>query len=110
MLASMPDRELKAHLRRRLTAHTEHTMTDVTTLMTELERIRVEGFSTNRQESVEGVTAIGAPVRQGGVEGAPVIAGISIVGPTSRMEPKLTGAAPRIISAAAEIGVGMKRR
>lgn len=61
---------------------TDHTITDPDELMAELERVRERGVAYNLEESMEGLHAIGAPVKRldGGVHGA-----ISISGPANRM-------------------------
>ena len=61
---------------------TPHTITDVAELLSELERVRERGVAYNLEESMEGLHAIGAPVKRidDGVHGA-----ISISGPANRM-------------------------
>lgn len=65
-----------------LPAQTERTITDEETLHAELEAIRERGYSTNEGETVNGLTAIGAPIRSADDQ---VIGSISISGPTHRL-------------------------
>ncbi len=67
-------------------AVTANTLTDPEVLREELERIRREGVSISRGENIEGITAIAVPIREG--EGT-VVAGISISGPSSRLNDSL---------------------
>jgi DNA-binding IclR family transcriptional regulator len=67
-------------------AITSNTLTDLEALRKEMERIRREGVSISRGENIEGITAIAAPIREG--EG-PVVAGISVSGPSSRLNDSL---------------------
>ena len=66
-------------------AHTEHTVTDLEQLHTELKRIRRTGYATAVDELEVGLAAMAAPVR--GVHGD-VIAALTISGPTLRMTPE----------------------
>ncbi|QIN77491.1 helix-turn-helix domain-containing protein [Rubrobacter marinus] len=67
-------------------AVTANTLTDPEALREELERIRREGVSISRGENIEGITAIAAPIREGV---GTVVAGISVSGPTSRLNDSL---------------------
>jgi IclR family acetate operon transcriptional repressor len=68
----------------RLTAKTEHTITDVATLRTELAEIRRRGYAVNRRESEPGVISVAAPIRDATGK---TIAAISVAGPAERLEP-----------------------
>jgi DNA-binding IclR family transcriptional regulator len=68
-----------------LETHTEHTVTDLEQLRTELKRIRRVGYATAVDELEVGLAAMAAPVR--GVHGD-VIAALTISGPTLRMTPE----------------------
>lgn len=64
-----------------LPGKTEQTITSVETLETELDAIRERGYAIDREEHLEGLYAIGVPVRyDGGVLGA-----ISVAGPANRI-------------------------
>jgi DNA-binding IclR family transcriptional regulator len=65
-----------------LHAMTPRTLTDPAAIDEELERIRRRGYALNVEETIEGVTAIAAPVLDGG---RPPIATVTIVGPSARM-------------------------
>jgi len=60
-----------------------NTITDPQTLYAELERVRERGYSVNKQENIEGLHAVSAPVMDtnGHVFGA-----LSVSGPTHRMK------------------------
>lgn len=66
-----------------LEAMTENTITDRSTLFDELEETRERGFSINDQEEVDGVRAVGAPVRD---QTGRVLGSVSVSGPVSRMQ------------------------
>jgi len=61
---------------------TDNTITDRATLRTELETVRETGYSVNGEENVEGVYAVGVPIR--GPDGQPVGA-LSVSGPAHRL-------------------------
>lgn len=65
-----------------LTPYTETTITTIAALKAELDRIRQEGLSVNREEYLSGVTALAAPVFNARRQ---LIAGIAIQVPASRM-------------------------
>lgn len=85
ILASLPEARVAEIVDRRgLPARTAHTITEPAALFAELERIRERGYATNREENVDGVRAVGVPVRPNGrVAGA-----LSISGPIQRLEEK----------------------
>ncbi|WP_134725437.1 IclR family transcriptional regulator [Paracoccus luteus] len=63
-LSSLPEAELGRYLKRaQLMAHTPATLTDPGLLRDELRRIARQGYSTDRQEFVEGMIAVAVPVR-----------------------------------------------
>ena len=66
----------------RLDALTPHTIVDHAALEEELERVRVRGYATAKDELELGLSAIAAPVR--GADGA-VVAALSISAPTARL-------------------------
>jgi DNA-binding IclR family transcriptional regulator len=65
-----------------LPAQTARTITDEETLFAELDAIRDEGVATNEGETVDGLTAVGAPIRS--ADGR-VIGSISVSGPAHRI-------------------------
>lgn len=70
-------------VRHGLPAKTENTITDADELFEELERIRDRGYAYNKQESVEGLHSVAAPIQ--GQEGT-VYGSLSIPGPANRLE------------------------
>jgi DNA-binding IclR family transcriptional regulator len=71
-------------LSRRLTRHTEKTITNPAELMQELERIRSAGYAVNRGEWRETVWGVAAPILNS--EGN-VLAAIGVSGPSARIKP-----------------------
>jgi DNA-binding IclR family transcriptional regulator len=83
ILANLPQNRLDQFFEEKtLTQETEETIIDRDTLEVELEQIREDGYSFNEEESIPGLNAIAAPVKNpnDGVYGA-----LSIFGPTNRM-------------------------
>jgi len=68
---------------RGLPEFTEHTITNRDLLFEELEAIRDQGYAINRQENVQGLRAVGAPILTPNDD---VIGSISISGPIQRMK------------------------
>ncbi|MFC4439973.1 MULTISPECIES: IclR family transcriptional regulator [Natrialbaceae] len=84
ILAYLDPDELRAIVERQgLVEMTEHTITDEDELLEELEATRERGYAFNIEESIEGLNAVGAPIRD--EDGAP-IGGISISGPANRVK------------------------
>ncbi|ELZ60665.1 IclR family transcriptional regulator [Haloferax sp. ATCC BAA-644] len=83
VLAFLPDHRTRDILDDSLTEETPNTTTDFEELRDELDQMREQGYAVNHEEHIEGLNAIGAPVRKadGGVVGA-----ISVSGPTKRFE------------------------
>lgn len=65
-----------------LPANTEHTITNRDELDIELETVRDQGYAVNRQEAVEGVHAVGVPIKPNGR----VIGALSVAGPSHRFQ------------------------
>jgi len=87
ILASLPEERIDEILDRHgLPKSTEHTITDEDRLRKELEAIRERGFAYNNEESLEGLLAIGVPVR-GAKER--VTGALSISGPSHRIRGKV---------------------
>jgi DNA-binding IclR family transcriptional regulator len=66
-----------------LPAVTENTITDPETLFEELDRVREQGFAVNKEESTEGLRAVGVPVMDGNGR---LVGALSVSGPTHRMK------------------------
>lgn len=65
-----------------LTQETSHSITEEPRLYEELEQIRRDGYAFNNEEQIEGVIAVGAPVKDS--EGR-VIGAFSVSGPANRL-------------------------
>ncbi|MFB6131089.1 MAG: IclR family transcriptional regulator [Salinigranum sp.] len=84
ILAYLPEDERHDIIRRRgLPTRTGNTVTESETLRAELASIRERGYAVNHRESVEGLNAVAAPIRD--EDGYPLSA-ISISGPARRMD------------------------
>lgn len=98
ILAFTPKRQRDALLKgwtlRRLT---EHTNLDLDVLRTELLEIRRRGFAENRQESEVGVVSVAAPIRDAS---GSAIAGLSLVGPSERIDPHRTAYTDAVLTLA----------
>lgn len=62
-------------------ANTEYTITDRDALFSELDTVRNRGYAFNREEAVEGVHVVSAPVKPGDT----VIGALCIAGPSRRL-------------------------
>ncbi|APW96736.1 transcriptional regulator [Halobiforma lacisalsi AJ5] len=69
-----------------LAGQTHRTITDRDELLEQLEAIRERGYAFNREESVAGVHAVGAPVRE---EDGTAVGAISVAGPANRLRGEL---------------------
>lgn len=82
ILMSLPDSRVREILDQwGLPEVTEHTITDEATLFDELERSRERGYTLNEQENIDGLCAVGVPVKTGENE---VIGALSISMPAHR--------------------------
>ena len=80
---------LRAYAERtRLPQFTRNTLTSVTALEKELERIRRNGFAVDNEEAELGVRCIGAAVRD---DNGSLVAGLSVSAPAERMRPAWSG-------------------
>ncbi|WP_306057512.1 IclR family transcriptional regulator [Natronococcus wangiae] len=78
-----------------LAAKTSRTITDRDELDAQLETIRDRGYAFNREESVRGVHAVGAPIRG---ESGTAIGAISVAGPANRLrDTSLTEELPTLL-------------
>ena len=82
LLAYQPRELLKEMLPQQLTAETEHTITTLPELFTELKTVRDRGFAMTMHELELGIMAVGAPIFN---HHGKAIASISIGGPSSRI-------------------------
>lgn len=83
ILASLPEYRTDQLIEQQgLDEMTDYTVTDKEELGSELQEIRERGYSINVQENLEGLRAIGMPVKDGDNK---VIGAISVSGPLHRM-------------------------
>lgn len=83
ILAYLPDEQIEQIVEYYgLPAQTPQTITEPARLRAEIDEIREEGVAFNREESVEGLHAVGAPIVNG--DGV-AIGAISISGPANRL-------------------------
>lgn len=80
---------------------TEQTLTDAQALAAELDKVRTQGYATDREEAEKGVSCIGAGIR--GSDGR-LVAGLSVSAPSDRLDP---GWSARVREAAERISRAM---
>lgn len=102
LLADMDDARLLRTLRdQTLTPFTEHTITSIKALQTDLAAIRTRGYSIDEEEKNLGMRCIAAPVFDMTQE---AVAGISVSGPTSRVDvPNTAELSTAVMEAAREL-------
>jgi len=101
ILAHMEEERVVTILDRHgMPARTENTITDRKTLFDELERTRERGYSIDDEENIQGLSCIGAPVK----DGDDILGAVSLSGPCSRFtEERLTNELPTLVKHAANI-------
>jgi PcaR/PcaU/PobR family beta-ketoadipate pathway transcriptional regulator len=104
MLAFMPEDEAMDIIdRSELVPITSHTISDRKRLLTELRKIRKQGYAFNNQEIANGLRGVAAPVLTD--DGRPIAAiNVSIPHPLKGPEEIEEVLAPKVISTAREIG------
>jgi DNA-binding IclR family transcriptional regulator len=84
VLANLPEERVDAILDRwGLPAQTDNTITDRTELFEELDVIRERGYAVNKEESTDGLRAVGVPVMDGSGD---LLGALSVSGPSHRMK------------------------
>lgn len=84
ILAYLPEERVREIIGRHgLPEKTEQTITDEAELFAELDRIRERGYAFNEEESLRGLHAVGAPIRNADDE---VKGALSISGPANRLK------------------------
>lgn len=84
LLAGLTEEQLEALLHKhKLHKFTEHTLTSVTELKKELERVRAAGYAVDDQEFLNGVRCVSAPIKD---SHGTTVAGISVSGPSFRID------------------------
>ncbi len=110
-MANMSEGDLRALLQSApLEALTPYTKTDVEEIIAEARAIKEQGYAFNRGESISGVTAISVAVHAGNEADAPVLGGLSVVGPSERMAPKLPQGRELLLEATSQIALAIKSR
>lgn len=101
LFLAWPDAEGSPAVPHRLERLTAATLTDADVLTEQLRQIRERGWSATRDEQEEGLSAVGAPVRDASGE---VIAAVVVSGPTFRLtDHQLPDIAKLTVAAADEI-------
>jgi DNA-binding IclR family transcriptional regulator len=101
LLAFADETLRKTVLAEPLDRRTEMTVTDPIELRRQLDETVERGFATTNEELEVGLTAIAAPIRDGGGK---VVGAVSISGPSYRLTPaSFPEVAPRLIEGATEI-------
>jgi DNA-binding IclR family transcriptional regulator len=86
---------------RKLVARTSRSITRVSDLEAELEKVRARGYGTNYQENFEGIVAVAVPVMDARER---VVAALTMHGPLPRVTPEICEASvPRLQEAAQRI-------
>lgn len=105
LLAAMPAEQVEERLRHMvMTAHTDTTITDATAFAAQLERVRGAGYALDEGEQEPGLRCVAVALD------GPILAAVSVSGPTARMSDAVVAAAvPRLRSVARALGDGMTR-
>lgn len=84
ILAELPASRQQAVVDQKgLPALTDRTLTDETALAEELQTVRDRGFAINKQESIDGLNAVGVPIME---PNGDVLGAISVSGPANRLK------------------------
>lgn len=83
---------------------TENTVTDREKLFEELDQIREQGVAFDRQEQLEGLKCVAAPITGNGDIPKPVYGAICVAGPASRMtDERFKDKIPKLVENAADV-------
>lgn len=86
-LSTLPDDRVGALLEARgMAAFTPTTITDASVLFSELAQVRRRGYALVVDEMEAGVSAVAAPIRSAEDLSAPAVGGVSVAGPTARLD------------------------
>jgi len=100
LLAWYPAEAVDGIVTRGLAAFTAHTITDRGRLQAEMAEIRARGWAIDDEERTEGMRCIAAPIFN---EFREAVAGVSVSGPSVRMDRQAEGIGPMVRSAADRI-------
>jgi IclR family acetate operon transcriptional repressor len=104
LLSQLDDKELKLVMKNvSIGQVTEHSVTDKKVLMAQIKEIRRQGYSISHGERIAGAMCISAPVDN---YFWPVA--LSVVGPESRLGPRVDGAVEKITTSARHISENVK--
>jgi DNA-binding IclR family transcriptional regulator len=99
LLSQLNDEELKIAIRNiRITPVTRNTVTDKDILMTQVKKVRRQGYAISKGEAIEGALAISAPIRDYVIPAA-----LSIVGPENRLQPRVASLTEELQASASHI-------
>ncbi|MDO5688771.1 MAG: IclR family transcriptional regulator [Tissierellia bacterium] len=98
ILAYLEPEELENHLPETLISLTPHTISNRDALITELQRIREQGYGMDNEENVLGLTCVAAPIFD---KGRVIRYGLSVSGPSVRMTPEKVDESIRLVKEAA---------
>jgi len=102
ILAHHPEEEIDEVIETHgLSKHTDRTITDRETLFEELDVVREQGYAFDREERLEGLRCVAAPILNG--EGR-AIGAVSVSGPKDRLrEERFEEEFPRLVRASANV-------
>jgi DNA-binding IclR family transcriptional regulator len=107
LLAFMPADERERVLADvRLTAMTANTITDRTTLNTELEKVARQGYAISHGERVDGAVGVSAPILDATGR---ALAALSVLGPSQRLGSRLKQAQKQVMAAGASLSQTMQK-
>jgi DNA-binding IclR family transcriptional regulator len=103
LMAGLADAERRRYLAGPLVALTEQTMTDPAALRRRLSEVRAQGWAWARDEGVDGISSVAAPVRD---SAGHVVAAVHAHGPSYRFPPRgeAVQIAERVAEAARRVG------
>jgi DNA-binding IclR family transcriptional regulator len=99
LLAFQPEPTLRTVLQGRLPRYTARTITSLSALRSELERVRAHGYAVDDEEFEEGLRCAAAPVRD---HTGAVVASLGIAGPAARLNPDRLPELIGLVTAAAD--------
>ncbi len=101
LLSGLTPEQIRRVVGRRLRAYTPATVTNVRTLLDQVQQVREQGHALVVDELEVGLTAVAAPLRNAHGD---VIASLSVSGPSFRFDPDLTQrATERVVATALEV-------
>jgi DNA-binding IclR family transcriptional regulator len=76
----------------------------------EAQQVAAQGYALNREETIDGVVAIAAPIYRGNDTESSLLAGLSIAGPADRVARRIEELRPLVVETAEHIGLLVKSR